>query len=36
VEEEVEAVDAEVDWGAWENLVNCHSSVVKYEVAAAS
>jgi hypothetical protein len=36
VEEEVEAVDAAVDWGALENLVKCHSSVAKYEMAATS
>jgi len=36
VEEEVEAVGEEVGWGALENLVNCHSSAVKHEVAAVS
>jgi hypothetical protein len=29
VEEEVEAVDAEVDCGASENSVKCHFSVMK-------
>jgi hypothetical protein len=36
VEEEGEAEAAEDDWGVWENLVNCHCPVVRFEAVVAS